>query len=249
MQPEPRSVPPSSLRLAARRSRPRDVWLRGAREEARERPEGREPQRSAASACRRSPLVPEGRASMRGRLPRQRAGRSFGRGRCSSRANPLSLRGYDTRIVFPANRGALVRRRDARSSGDPGSRTRLGRAPKPRPSVTALRCGAGTAGCILARRTSRTDGAVRILAADPSRGVVRWASRFRVRTAGSVPTRSTRSEGSFDPSTLLATGKRTFVASTCVRTRPAPQRERWFHAYGCRRWLTLRRDTVTNRID
>jgi len=28
-----------------------------------------------------------------------------------------------------------------------------------------------------------------------------------------------------------------------------PQRERWFHAYGCRRWLTLTRDTVTNRID
>lgn len=28
-----------------------------------------------------------------------------------------------------------------------------------------------------------------------------------------------------------------------------PQVERWFHASGCRRWLTLRRDTVTNRID
>ena len=28
-----------------------------------------------------------------------------------------------------------------------------------------------------------------------------------------------------------------------------PQRERWFHAYGCRRWLALTRDTVTNRID
>jgi heterotetrameric sarcosine oxidase delta subunit len=27
------------------------------------------------------------------------------------------------------------------------------------------------------------------------------------------------------------------------------QEERWFHAFGCRRWLTLRRDTVTNRID
>ncbi len=27
------------------------------------------------------------------------------------------------------------------------------------------------------------------------------------------------------------------------------QTERWFHAYGCRRWLTLHRDTVTNRID
>jgi len=27
------------------------------------------------------------------------------------------------------------------------------------------------------------------------------------------------------------------------------QEERWFHAYGCRRWLSLRRDTVTDRID
>ncbi len=27
------------------------------------------------------------------------------------------------------------------------------------------------------------------------------------------------------------------------------QIERWFHAYGCRRWLTLRRDTVTNQVD
>lgn len=26
------------------------------------------------------------------------------------------------------------------------------------------------------------------------------------------------------------------------------QAERWFHAMGCRRWLNLRRDTVTNRI-
>jgi len=29
----------------------------------------------------------------------------------------------------------------------------------------------------------------------------------------------------------------------------AVQEERWFHAYGCRRWLTLRRDTLTNRVD
>jgi heterotetrameric sarcosine oxidase delta subunit len=26
------------------------------------------------------------------------------------------------------------------------------------------------------------------------------------------------------------------------------QRERWFHLLGCRRWLTITRDTVTNRI-
>lgn len=24
------------------------------------------------------------------------------------------------------------------------------------------------------------------------------------------------------------------------------QQERWYHAFGCRRWLTLRRDTTTN---
>lgn len=29
---------------------------------------------------------------------------------------------------------------------------------------------------------------------------------------------------------------------------PGPQEERWFHASGCRRWLTLTRDTVTNEI-
>ena len=26
------------------------------------------------------------------------------------------------------------------------------------------------------------------------------------------------------------------------------QSERWFHAYGCRRWLTVKRDTLTNEI-
>jgi sarcosine oxidase subunit delta len=27
-----------------------------------------------------------------------------------------------------------------------------------------------------------------------------------------------------------------------------PQRERWYHAAGCRRWVTLERDTRTNEI-
>ena len=27
-----------------------------------------------------------------------------------------------------------------------------------------------------------------------------------------------------------------------------PVRERWFHAFGCRRWLTLERDTRTDEI-
>ncbi len=30
---------------------------------------------------------------------------------------------------------------------------------------------------------------------------------------------------------------------------PGPQAERWFHARGCRRWSTITRDTVTNRIE
>ncbi|MDP9329966.1 MAG: sarcosine oxidase subunit delta [Actinomycetota bacterium] len=29
---------------------------------------------------------------------------------------------------------------------------------------------------------------------------------------------------------------------------PSDQQERWFHLFGCRRWLTLHRDTLTNRI-
>jgi methylglutamate dehydrogenase subunit B len=29
---------------------------------------------------------------------------------------------------------------------------------------------------------------------------------------------------------------------------PGPQQERWFHLLGCRRWLTLSRDTLTNGI-
>jgi len=28
-----------------------------------------------------------------------------------------------------------------------------------------------------------------------------------------------------------------------------PQRERWYHALGCRRWFTATRDTTTNRIE
>ncbi len=29
---------------------------------------------------------------------------------------------------------------------------------------------------------------------------------------------------------------------------PGVQRERWFHLFGCRRWLELRRDTRTNEV-
>lgn len=27
-----------------------------------------------------------------------------------------------------------------------------------------------------------------------------------------------------------------------------PQEERWFHTMGCRRWLTITRDTTTNEV-
>lgn len=34
-----------------------------------------------------------------------------------------------------------------------------------------------------------------------------------------------------------------------MRNNPeGPATERWFHVYGCRRWLTLRRDTRNDRI-
>lgn len=34
-----------------------------------------------------------------------------------------------------------------------------------------------------------------------------------------------------------------------MRSNPeGPQAERWFHTFGCRRWLTVRRDTRTDEI-
>ena len=34
-----------------------------------------------------------------------------------------------------------------------------------------------------------------------------------------------------------------------MRANPeGPQTERWFHLYGCRRWLTVRRDTRTDQL-
>ena len=38
-------------------------------------------------------------------------------------------------------------------------------------------------------------------------------------------------------------------ANTWLRTNAAgPQRERWFHYAGCRRWLTVERDTRDNAL-
>ncbi len=39
-----------------------------------------------------------------------------------------------------------------------------------------------------------------------------------------------------------------FARVTLRENAAGLQEERWYHLYGCRRWLTLRRDTVTNRI-
>ena len=33
-----------------------------------------------------------------------------------------------------------------------------------------------------------------------------------------------------------------------VRNLPGPQRERWFHRLGCRRWLEAERDVRTNTV-
>ena len=40
-----------------------------------------------------------------------------------------------------------------------------------------------------------------------------------------------------------------FARVYLMENAPGPQDERWFHLYGCRRWLDLRRDTITNALD
>ena len=42
--------------------------------------------------------------------------------------------------------------------------------------------------------------------------------------------------------------ERDFARVYLRENAPGPQQERWFHAFGCRRWLTVTRDTVENRI-
>ena len=39
-----------------------------------------------------------------------------------------------------------------------------------------------------------------------------------------------------------------FARAWLRRNAAGVQAERWFHAAGCRRWLTLERDTVTNEV-
>ena len=42
--------------------------------------------------------------------------------------------------------------------------------------------------------------------------------------------------------------ERDFVRVYLRENASGPQPERWFHAFGCRRWVTVTRDTVENRI-
>jgi methylglutamate dehydrogenase subunit B len=49
---------------------------------------------------------------------------------------------------------------------------------------------------------------------------------------------------------LAADDPQTDFARVYLRENTAgPQEERWFHAFGCRRWVTVVRDTVGNRIE
>jgi sarcosine oxidase subunit delta len=50
-----------------------------------------------------------------------------------------------------------------------------------------------------------------------------------------------------DPAAPDAQGR--FHAYVHLRDNPAgPQREHWYHANGCRRWLVVERDTRTHQI-
>ena len=49
---------------------------------------------------------------------------------------------------------------------------------------------------------------------------------------------------------LSASGPAEEFARVYLRENAAGlQEERWFHLFGCRRWLTVRRDTTTNRFE
>jgi len=49
---------------------------------------------------------------------------------------------------------------------------------------------------------------------------------------------------------IEADGPEADFAQVYLRENAAgPQAERWYHEAGCKRWLTLTRDTVTNTIE
>jgi heterotetrameric sarcosine oxidase delta subunit len=47
----------------------------------------------------------------------------------------------------------------------------------------------------------------------------------------------------------VADPQREFERVTLRNNVAGPQRERWHHSSGCRTWLTLTRNTLTNEID
>ena len=43
-------------------------------------------------------------------------------------------------------------------------------------------------------------------------------------------------------------GGQVLAAGQTGSNLPAPQRERWYHRFGCRRWLVAERDVQTNEM-
>ena len=50
------------------------------------------------------------------------------------------------------------------------------------------------------------------------------------------------------PASITDADARDLDRSFMRKNPEGPTTERWFHTYGCRRWLTLRRDTRTDEI-
>ena len=50
------------------------------------------------------------------------------------------------------------------------------------------------------------------------------------------------------PATITDPDARDLDRAFMRKIPEGPTVERWFHTYGCRRWLTLRRDTRTDEI-
>ena len=62
--------------------------------------------------------------------------------------------------------------------------------------------------------------------------------------------RSGKSWAYFDPkgNRITDPDERDFDGVWVFENPDGPTTERWFHAAGCRRWLTVRRDTATDTV-
>lgn len=67
-------------------------------------------------------------------------------------------------------------------------------------------------------------------------------------TCGPRPSTEFAFGGEFRPAEATA-GDEDFDRVFLRENAPGVQEERWFHLFGCRRWVSVRRDTVTNRIE